>query len=105
MLARASATRADPASAGFRRAARNLATAGASSSGMKIARALGASLVGTRAELVTVEARYEERDRGNTEILLTGLPDPVLREAKGRLESALHANDIELGKGRLYLNL
>src|SRR5258706_15450516 len=72
---------------------------------MKIARVLGASLVGTTAELVTVEARYEERLRGNTEILLTGLPDPVLRESKGRLESALHENGIDLGSGRLYLNL
>jgi magnesium chelatase family protein len=72
---------------------------------MKIARALGASLVGIRAELVTVEARYEERLRGDTEILLTGLPDPVLRESKGRLESALHENGIDLGSGRLFLNL
>ena len=72
---------------------------------MKIARVLGASLVGTSAELVTVEARYEDRERGATEILLTGLPDPVLRESKGRLESALQENGIHLGPGRLFLNL
>ncbi len=72
---------------------------------MKIARVLGASLVGTSAELVTVEARFEEHQGGRTEILLTGLPDPVLRESKGKLESALRENGLEIGGGRLYLNL
>ena len=72
---------------------------------MKIARVLGASLVGTSAELVTVEARFEEHQGSRTEILLTGLPDPVLRESKGKLESALRENGLEIGGGRLYLNL
>ena len=66
---------------------------------------LGASLVGTGAELVTVEARFERATRGRTEILLTGLPDPVLRESRGRLESALEENGLALGCGRLHLNL
>jgi magnesium chelatase family protein len=72
---------------------------------MKIARVLGASLVGTSAELVTVEARFEENRRERTEILLTGLPDTVLRESKGRLESALRENGLHIGGGKLYLNL
>ncbi len=72
---------------------------------MKTVRVLGASLSGTAAELVTVEARFESRERGRTEILLTGLPDPVLRESKGRLESALEENGLSLGNGRLWLNL
>jgi len=72
---------------------------------MKVARVLGASLVGTTAELVTVEARFEGHQGGRTEILLTGLPDPVLRESKSKLESALRENGLEIGGGRLYLNL
>jgi magnesium chelatase family protein len=37
--------------------------------------------------------------------VLTGLPDPVLRESRGRLESALEENGLKLDGGRLYLNL
>src|SRR5690349_10288909 len=72
---------------------------------MTIARVLGASRVGTSAELVVVEARFEEKERGETEILLTGLPGAVLRESRGRVESALRQNGLDLGPGRLYLNL
>ncbi|MBK7878158.1 MAG: YifB family Mg chelatase-like AAA ATPase [Planctomycetes bacterium] len=72
---------------------------------MKTVRALGASLAGTSAALVTVEARFEPRDRARTEILLTGLPDNVLRESRGRLESALEENGFAIGSGRLFLNL
>ena len=68
-------------------------------------RVKGASLVGARAELVTVEAHFEGRDRAQTEVVLTGLPDPVLRESRGRLLCALHSNHLGLGSGRLFLNL
>ncbi|MBI5362022.1 MAG: YifB family Mg chelatase-like AAA ATPase [Planctomycetes bacterium] len=68
-------------------------------------RALGASLAGTTATVVTVEARFEARDRQRAEILLTGLPDPVLRESRGRIESALEENGLSLGGGRLFVNL
>ncbi len=98
------------------RPARERATRGASefpsprlrasvSSCVKTVRVLGASLVGTRAELVTVEARFEARDRQRTEVVLTGLPDAVLRESRGRLECALEENGLSIGSGRLFLNL
>jgi magnesium chelatase family protein len=54
---------------------------------------------------VTVEARFVPRDRDRTEVVLTGLPDPVLRESRGRLECALAENGLKLHSGRLYLNL
>ena len=72
---------------------------------MQTVRVLGASLEGTGAELVTVEARFDGRERERTEILITGLPDPVIRESKGRLVCALEANGLHLPHGRLFLNL
>lgn len=72
---------------------------------MKTVRVCGASLLGTEAELVTVEARFYPADCERTDIVLTGLPDPVLRESKGRLECALKENGLALASGRLYLNL
>lgn len=69
---------------------------------------MGASLCGTGAELVTVEARHEtqEKDSGRPEVLVTGLPDPVLRESRGRLLPALEVSGLRLPRGgRLYLNL
>ena len=65
----------------------------------------GATLVGAEAELVTVEARFEPGDRGRTEVVLSGLPDAVIREARGRLLAALEENRLRLGAGRLVLNL
>jgi magnesium chelatase family protein len=62
-------------------------------------------LIGAGAELVTIEARFEGRERAGTEVLLTGLPDTVLRESKGRLECALTENGFRLPQGRLFLNL
>lgn len=72
---------------------------------MRTVRVLGASLVGAGAELVTVEARFVAADRERTEIVLTGLPDPVLRESRGRLECALAESGLGLASGRLFLNL
>lgn len=62
-------------------------------------------MFGAGAELVTVEARFEVRDRERTEVVLTGLPDPVLRESRGRLECALTETGLALPPGRLFLNL
>ncbi|MCZ6596842.1 MAG: ATP-binding protein, partial [Planctomycetota bacterium] len=74
-------------------------------------RVLGVSIAGAEAEIVTVEARCEAADpmgsmgRKRLEVVLSGLPDAVLRESKNRLVSALD----ELGLGgrdrRLFLNL
>ncbi|MCK6449000.1 MAG: YifB family Mg chelatase-like AAA ATPase [Planctomycetes bacterium] len=68
-------------------------------------RVLGACLVGSEAELVTVEARFDRREAGKTEVILTGLPDAVIRESRGRLVCALEANRMHLPNGRLFLNL
>jgi magnesium chelatase family protein len=75
------------------------------SEGVQTVRVLGACLVGTGAELVTVEGRFDGRDRETTEIVITGLPDPVIRESRGRLTCALEANGMHLPRGRLFLNL
>src|SRR5690348_5120859 len=48
--------------------------------GVKTVRCLGASLIGAGAELVTIEARFDGYERNGTEVVLTGLPDTVLRE-------------------------
>lgn len=72
---------------------------------MKTVRCLGASLVGASAEIVTVEARFEVHDREATDVVLTGLPDTVLRESKGRVLCALAENGLRLPCGRLYVNL
>jgi magnesium chelatase family protein len=75
----------------------------------KAVRVTTTTLEGAGAELVTVEAHFEpasERQKNQrTEIQLTGLPDPVIRESRGRLLSALGANSLRLGAGRLHLNL
>ena len=62
-------------------------------------------MVGTGAELVTVEARFENIDRERTEVIVTGLPDPVIRESRGKLLAALAENRLRLPTGRLHLNL
>lgn len=72
---------------------------------MKTVRCLGASLCGASAELVTIEARFDARERERTEVVLTGLPDNVLRESKGRIECALGEAGLGLPQGRLFLNL
>lgn len=77
---------------------------------MTIARIHGVCLVGARAEPVVVEARFtrsdsETAERARTEVVLTGLPDPVLRESRGRILCALESAGIGLPAGRLVLNL
>ena len=72
---------------------------------MDTVRVAGASLAGAGAELVGVEARFDARDKDGVEVVLTGLPDSVLKEARSRLECALSACGLRLPQGRLWLNL
>jgi magnesium chelatase family protein len=72
---------------------------------MRSVRVQGMCLVGTEAELVTVEARFEPHDRTRLEVTISGLPDPVIRESRGRLLAALEENRLHLPQGRLLLNL
>jgi len=79
--------------------------------GVGKARAMGVTLLGSRAELVTVEARFElstrtsEAANDKSEIAITGLPDAVIRESRGRLVAALSASGLRLPAGRLLLHL
>jgi magnesium chelatase family protein len=57
------------------------------------------------AETVTIEARFEAKDRQITELAISGLPDPVIRESRGRLVCALKENGLRIPPGILYLNL
>ncbi|MDP6539483.1 MAG: YifB family Mg chelatase-like AAA ATPase [Planctomycetota bacterium] len=72
---------------------------------MRAVRVQGACLSGVAADLVTVEARFEPADREHTDVLVTGLPDAVVRESRGRVLSALKENGLGLPGGRLHLNL
>lgn len=72
---------------------------------MGAARVVGASLLGVEAELVTVEGRFEPGDRDGTEVEITGLPDPVIRESRRRLLAALAESHLRPAAGRLQLNL
>jgi magnesium chelatase family protein len=72
---------------------------------MHTVRVLGACLAGTGAEIVTVEARFDRREKERTEVVITGLPDPVLRESRGRMVCALEASGLHVPHGRLFLNL
>lgn len=72
---------------------------------MRTVRVEGASLAGIGADLITIEARFVAIDREGTEVVLTGLPDTVTRESRGKLLSALAETGIRLAPGRLHLNL
>lgn len=72
---------------------------------MKAVRVQGACLLGMRAEGVTVEARFEALERNGTEFVISGLPDPVIRESRGRLVCALKENGLRVPTGVLHLNL
>jgi magnesium chelatase family protein len=72
---------------------------------METVRVAGACLSGSGADLVIVEARFHPALEGRTEILVTGLPDPVVREGRGRLLCALESNGLRPSPGRLFLNL
>ncbi|HPF12999.1 MAG: YifB family Mg chelatase-like AAA ATPase [Planctomycetes bacterium] len=72
---------------------------------METAHVFAASLMGCHANLIRVEARFEAHDKGRTDIQLTGLPDSVLRESRGRLLCAMRENRLGLGSGQLNINL
>ncbi len=72
---------------------------------MKTVRVQGACIAGARAETVTVEARFEPIEGARTEVVLSGLPDPVIRESRGRLLCALKETGLSAPSGRLTLNL
>lgn len=73
--------------------------------GVDTIRTVGACLLGAGAELVHVEARFQGSDAERTEVVLSGLPDAVLRESKGRVLSALQAARFRVGPGRLLWHL
>ncbi len=72
---------------------------------MQTVRVRGVCLQGLEAILVTVEARFEPIDRQRTEVVISGLPDPVIRESRGRLLAALDENRLHVPQGRLFVNL
>lgn len=78
---------------------------GAVSPDVKSVRVHGACLEGTGAEPALVEARFEPADIKRTDIHVTGLPDAVVREARGRVSCALAESGLRLPFGRLYWNL
>lgn len=72
---------------------------------MKTIRVHGASLAGLNAFVVTIEARAEAKKDEGPEFHLTGLPDPILRESRGRLMCIMNAARLWLGPVRIYMNL
>ena len=69
-------------------------------------RALGACLEGAQAAIVRVEARFSPSDTsGRTEVVVTGLPDAVLRETRRRLLDSLDECGLRVPQGRLLLHL
>lgn len=73
---------------------------------METIRVHGASIEAGEAFLVTVEARFEGSDEAKTaEVHLTGLPDSILRESRGRLMCVLRSTGLHVPKGRFFLNL
>lgn len=71
---------------------------------MSTVRTIGASLAGTAAELVTIECLFHPAESGGLDIQISGLPDNVLREGRGRIISALEANELS-SHGDVLLNL
>ena len=72
------------------------------------ARVQGVTLAGAAAAVVTVQARFEpagDDAKGRREVAITGLPDAVIRESRGRLLAALAARGVVLPAGRLLLHL
>ena len=72
---------------------------------VKVIRGNGACLEAGLASLVAVEARFVAEGRGGTRIILTGLPDNVLRETRARLPAALAQGGVSLPAGELFINL
>jgi magnesium chelatase family protein len=75
-------------------------------SAIRTVRAYGSCLEGADAAIVRVEARFTPSDKtGRTEVVMTGLPDAVLRETKRRLLDALEECGLRVPHGRLLLHL
>jgi magnesium chelatase family protein len=73
---------------------------------IRTVRAYGSCLEGADAAIVRVEARFTPSDKtGRTEVIMTGLPDAVLRETKRRLLDALEECGLRVPQGRLLLHL
>ena len=73
---------------------------------VRTVRAYGSCLEGADAAIVRVEARFTPSDKtGRTEVVMTGLPDAVLRETKRRLLDALEECGLRVPHGRLLLHL
>ncbi len=72
---------------------------------VRVIRGNGACLEGGLASLVAVEVRFKGADRGGTRIILTGLPDSILRETRARLPAALGQGGVHLPIGELFINL
>lgn len=74
---------------------------------------MGVTLGAARARLVKVEARFEPAppstqegaSKARSEMSITGLPDAVIRESRGRLLAALAAHQMPVPGGRLMLHL
>jgi magnesium chelatase family protein len=69
---------------------------------------MGATLSAAGATLVTVEARFDpagQAEKATTEISLSGLPDAVIRESRGRMLAALRESHLTLPPGKLLLHL
>ncbi len=73
---------------------------------VRTVRAYGSCLEGADAAIVRVEARFTPSEKtGRTEVVMTGLPDAVLRETKRRLLDALEECGLRVPQGRLLLHL
>ena len=73
---------------------------------VRTVQAYGSCLEGVDAAIVRVEARFSPSDKtGRTEVVMTGLPDAVLRETKRRLLDALEECGLRVPQGRLLLHL
>ena len=72
---------------------------------MRTVRVTGASLTAGGADRVVVEGQFAKSNSPRTEVVITGLPDAVIRESRGRLLCALRETRLQRGGGRFFLNL
>jgi magnesium chelatase family protein len=63
---------------------------------------LGATLFGSKAHLIRVQARL---GRGLSRVILVGMPDAVAREARERLPAAFQEHRLKFPKGKVLLNM
>ena len=54
---------------------------------------------------MVVEGQFVRSSSARTEVVITGLPDAVTRESRGRLLCALRETRLQRGGGRFFLNL